>query len=209
MAIISPAILAEDKAGYAGQIRKVTGIAERVQIDLMDGDFAKPRSVELQDVWWPYNLLADIHLMYHKPMEYLHDLIMLKPSMVIVHAEVEVHHMHFAAELHKEGIKAGLAILPETPIENVEQIMHSFDHLLIFSGNLGQFGGKAELGLLDKVKAAKAHHPEIEIGWDGGVNLENAKTLAEGGVDVLNAGGAIQKAENPEQAYKKLVEAIE
>src|SRR5262249_23647894 len=120
-----------------------------------------------------------------------------------------VHHMHFAAELHKHGIKTGLALLAETPEEWAEQIMHSFDHLLIFSGDLGRFGGQTDLSLLEKATKAKAHHPDIEIGWDGGVNDQNAKVLADGGVDVLNVGGFIQKAENPEHAYATLKSAIE
>ena len=111
-------------------------------------------------------------------------------------------------QLHKAGIKSGLAILPETPVENIEQIMHSFDHLLIFSGNLGHFGGTADLSLLDKVRRIKEHHPEVEIGWDGGVNAENARALVEGGVDVLNTGGYVNTAQDPRAAYKTLVDCL-
>ncbi len=132
----------------------------------------------------------------------------MQPHMVIIHVESMFHHMHFAAELHKEGILAGLAILPSTPITNIEQILNSFDHLLIFSGHLGHFGGQADLALLNKVQEAKVHHPDLEFGWDGGVNSENAKQLANGGIHVLNSGGAIQKADNPEMAYKTLVETV-
>ena len=73
-------------------------------------------------------------------------LIKLKPHMVVIHNEAEVHHMDFAAKLHKEGIKAGLAILRDTPIEHAYQIMHSFDQVLVFSGDLGKHGGVADLG---------------------------------------------------------------
>ncbi len=206
--IICPAILASDESVYAAQIKNVASFAQRIQIDLMDGEFASPKSIGLDKVWWPVGIKADIHLMYQNPMEYLQQLIHLQPHMVIVHVETMFHHMHFAAELHKEGIEVGLAVLPETPIANVEQILNSFDHLLIFSGNLGHFGGKADLSLLSKVQEAKQHHPDLEFGWDGGVNLGNAKQLAEGGIDVLNAGGAIQKAEDPANAYKALVETV-
>ena len=116
--------------------------------------------------------------------------------------------MHFAAELHKEGIKAGLALLPETPVSNVEQILHSFDHMLIFSGNLGFFGGEADMSLTAKAKEAKEHHPELEVGWDGGINPGNARQLAEAGVDVLNVGGFIQNSENPLASYQELAGSI-
>ena len=200
--------MASSEADFAEQMQRVAPFAERVQIDLMDGEFAKAHSVALDDIWWPIGLVADIHLMYQNPFDYLETLVRLRPNMVIIHVESMVYHMHFAAELHKEGIKAGLALLPETPIENVEQILHSFDHLLIFSGNLGHFGGAADLALLEKAAQAKEHHPDLEIGWDGGINDQNAKSLAVGGVDVLNVGGYIQKSENPIGAYATLVDAI-
>ena len=208
MAIICPSILAYSKEEYSRQIQRVAPFAERIQIDLMDGDFAKAKSVSLDEVWWPHGITADIHLMYADPFKYLDQLLHLKPNMVIIHVETMIHHMHFAAELHKEGIKAGLAILPETPVANIEQILHSFDHLLIFSGNLGHFGGKADLGLLSKVAEAKAHHQDLEIGWDGGVNSDNAKALVDGEIDVLNVGGYIQKAKDPENSYKLLLESL-
>ncbi|MGH7237825.1 MAG: hypothetical protein ACREGF_04790, partial [Candidatus Saccharimonadales bacterium] len=78
------------------------------------------------------------------------------------------------------------------------------DHVLVFSGHLGNFGGHADLKLLDKVKQIKAAQPRLEIGWDGGVNDRNAAKLAEAGVQVLNAGGYLHGAKNPAEAYQKL-----
>lgn len=208
MAEVSPAVLATSKEEFDALMSQTAQFARRIQIDLMDGDFAKQKSIELSKVWWPHGIVADIHLMYSDPFEYLDQLLHLKPNMVIIHVETMIHHMHFAAELHKEGIKTGLAILPETPVANVEQIINSFDHLLIFSGNLGHYGGQADLSLLGKVAEAKAHHPNLEIGWDGGVSADNAKQLVDGGVDVLCAGGFIQNASEPKKAYKLLLESL-
>lgn len=208
MSVICPTVLAEDEAEYASQMQKIAPFAKRIQIDLMDGDFASPRSVPLAKVWWPPNIKADLHLMYRHPMDHLDTIKKLKPQLVIFHVESMFHHMHLAAELHSEGIDAGLAILPETPIQNIEQIINSFDHLLIFSGNLGHFGGHADLDLLKKAKEVKIHHPDIEIGWDGGANDANAKQLADGGVDVINVGGYIKNSSNPSAAYKKLIDLI-
>jgi pentose-5-phosphate-3-epimerase len=116
--------------------------------------------------------------------------------------------MDFAARLHQADILAGLAILQDTPVENAYQIMHSFDHVLVFSGNLGHHQGVADLGLLDKVAKVRDHHPDAEIGWDGGVNDQNAKRLVDGGVDVLNVGGFIAGAKDPKAAYAKLETVI-
>jgi ribulose-phosphate 3-epimerase len=204
MASIVPTVTAFDVDEYRTQIERIQPFAERIHIDLMDGVFAPSVSPTLDSVWWPFTQQADIHLMYKTPMDYLPLLIKLQPRMVVIHNEADVHHMHFAAELHKAGIMAGLAILQDTPIDWAHQIMHSFDHVLIFSGHLGYHGGEADLGLLQKVAYVREHHPDAEIGWDGGVNAENAQALIDGGVDVLNVGGFIQKSANPNDAYATL-----
>lgn len=208
MSAICPAVLAETEREYSEQINRIKGFAKRIQIDLMDRDFTDTRSIGLDKVWWPDGISADIHLMYKNPMDHLAELVHQKPHMVIIHAEADVHHMHFAAELHKEDIKTGLAVLPETSINSIEQIINSFDHLLIFSGDLGHFGGKADLSLIDKAREAREHHPELEIGWDGGINDQNAQQLSERGIDVLNVGGYIQNSDNPGAAYAKLGSVI-
>lgn len=209
MATICPTVTAYEPHEFREQMERAAKLASRIHIDLMDGIFAPTRSPELERIWWPHEVKPDIHLMYQKPMDYLGQLIKLRPRMVIVPVEAEVHHMHFVAELHKENILAGLAILQDTPIENAAQIMHSFDHVLIFSGNLGYHGGVADIGLLDKAKFVRAHHSDAEIGWDGGISDENARLLVEGGVDVLNTGGFIQKSADPSAAYAKLLEVVE
>lgn len=209
MAVICPTVTASNGQEYQKQMQVNAGFASRVHIDLMDGEFAPTKSPELNQIWWPNSVLADLHLMYKKPMDNLAEIIKLRPNLAIIHAEAEVHHMLFAAELHKEDIKVGLAILPNTSFESIEQIVDSFDHVLIFSGNLGYQGGsKADTGLLEVAKRIKDHHPDVELGWDGGINDQNAKIIAQNGIDVINVGGYIQASESPEQAYKKLLEIV-
>lgn len=208
-AVICPTVTAYDEYEYNEQLKLLKPFAKRIHIDLMDGDFAPTRSPDLDHIWWPHELQADIHLMYQRPMECIEQMIMLRPRMVIIHNEAEVHHMDFAARLHAAGIEAGLAILHDTPIEWAYQIMHSFDQVLIFSGNLGfQGGSTADLGCLDKVAKVREHHPEAEIGWDGGINQLNAKLLVAGGVNVLNVGGFIKNADDPHVAYATLESVI-
>ena len=204
MAVICPTVTAVSEHDYKEQLLSLKPFAKRIHIDLMDGRFAPTESPGLDHIWWPPELEVDIHLMYQEPMAVLHDLLRLRPRMVIVHNEAQVHHMHFCGELHKAGIMTGLALLPETPVAYCEQIMHSFDHILIFSGNLGHHGGLANLDLLAKVAQIRDHHPDVEIGWDGGINDENAATLVASGIEVLNVGGYIQNSADPEAAYAKL-----
>ena len=201
---ICPTVTAYDVKTYSEQLQRLLPFAKRIHIDLMDGVFAPTTSPGLDAIRLPHGPKVDIHLMYQNPMEVIEQLVHLKPHMVIIHNEVDAHHMHFAAEMHKHGIKAGLAILQDTPVDFTHQIMHSFDHVLVFSGNLGHHGGEADLRLIEKVGLIRDHYPEIEIGWDGGINDTNARELIKAGVDVLNVGGFVQNASDPEAAYAKL-----
>ncbi len=204
MTTICPTVTAYDAHQYRQQMERLVPFAQRIHIDLMDGDFAPTRSPGLEAVWWPHEFMADLHLMYRQPMHSIEQLVKLKPHLVVIHNEAEVHHMDFAARLHQHGIKAGLALLADTPVEYAYQIMHSFDQVLVFSGDLGKHGGVADLALLDKVHKIRAHHPEAEIAWDGGINDHNAPALERAGVSVLNVGGFIQQSADPGKAYAKL-----
>ena len=186
MSVICPTVTTDSLDEYARQLRLNESLSPRVHLDIADGVLTEAKLLAADQLWWDHPLLVDVHVMYQKPDEILEQLIKLQPNMVIIHAEANVHHALFAAQLHKAGIKAGLALLQDTKVEDFENAIVSFDHLLIFSGNLGHFGGVADLELLDKIAQAKEHHPEIEVGWDGGVNDQNVRTLAEAGVDVLN-----------------------
>jgi len=209
MAVISPTVLAREPHEFREQMERIGGFAQRIQVDIADGTFAPVRTVEPERLWWPRNLAVDIHVMYQKPEEILVTLIGLKPNMVIVHAEADGNFVEIARRLHEHHIKAGIALLPMTAPEIIQPAIEHIDHVLLFSGDLGNFGGRANLSLLHKISVLRQLKQTVEIGWDGGVNDDNAAELAAGGVDVLNAGGFIQNAEKPADAYAKLVKAIE
>jgi ribulose-phosphate 3-epimerase len=204
MALICPTITADDPHEYRTQMERVQGFAERIHIDVADGHFTPNELIDIDRVWWPEAKIADLHVMYEKPFEYAELYISLHPHMVIVHAEARGAFVPFARQLHDYGIKVGLAVLPETPIDFIGEALQLVDHVLIFSGNIGHFGGTADLMLLRKVAELKALNRMIEIGWDGGINEANVKKLVTGGVDVLNVGGFIHKAADPLEAYQKL-----
>lgn len=204
MAIICPAILAKNKTEFKKQVENVAAVVSRVHIDFTDGDFAKGKTLKIEDAWWPHSMLVDLHIMYKNPKEVLGRAIKLVPNMVIVHAEAEGDFTDIANKLHKEQISVGVALLPETPVDKIKPALSLIDHVLIFSGDLGSFGGTANLELLEKVKTLKKLKPSLEIGWDGGVNDKNAQQLIDAGVDVVNAGGFIQKSKNPAQAVLDL-----
>ncbi len=208
MATICPTVLAKDLSTYQAQLKKVSGLAKRIQIDLSDGVFAPTKTVSLEEINWPPGLQVDLHLMYQDPTKWMRQIMKVKPHMVIVHAEADGNFLSFAQILHKLKLKVGVALLPKTPASAIKDALGHIDHVLIFSGNLGKFGGRADLDLLIKAQALKHLKPSLEIGWDGGVNAHNIHLLAAGGVDVLNVGGAIQKASNPAAAYATLKQKL-
>jgi len=205
---ISPAVTASDADEYRVQIERVANVAIRLHIDVSDGILTPNKLIDVDQVWWPGGVRADLHVMYKRPFEHLDLMIDLQPQMIIVHAEAEGDFLDFAKKVHKHGIEVGVALQPDTPVKTIKPAIEHIDHVLIFSGKLGYFGGKADLSLLEKVKELRKLKPQLEIGWDGGVNAENARALAEGGIDVLNSGGYVQKAENAAKAYDVLCAAV-
>ncbi|MDO5343644.1 MAG: hypothetical protein Q4F02_01940 [Candidatus Saccharibacteria bacterium] len=207
-AIIAPAVLAESAEQYKEQVERITGFAERVHIDLTDGEFAPSFTVGVSELWAPAGWTIDIHLMAHKLDEYVPKLIALRPHLIIVHAEAEADVLRALRDIKQAGIMAGLALLRPTVPRTVEALIKEAEHVLIFSGELGKFGGSASLMQLEKIRLIKTINPNVEIGWDGGVMVDNAYSLVQGGVNVLNVGGAIQKSSDPHAAFSQLQQEI-
>lgn len=204
MSVICPTVTAFDLATYKQQLQTAETFAERIHIDLMDGIFAPTKSPPLELIEISKHIPCDIHIMYQYPEAQLDTLIMLKPRMVIVHAEASVKFAHMRLKLARHGIKFGIALLQETTVREARTQIQNCDHCLIFSGHLGYHGGVADEKQLDKVSSIKSINSMTEIGWDGGISKENIATLSDGGIDVLNVGGAIQKQDDPARAYNML-----
>lgn len=209
MSLIAPAILTENADQYKQAIDKVQPFAQRIHVDVTDGEFAPTFTVGFNELWWPEGWEVDVHAMVARPVEHLATLVQLKPSMVIFHAEADPEKLpSVLATLKQYDIKAGVALLRPTVPKSVEAVIKQADHVMVFTGDLGKYGGTANLMQLEKVRLIKQINPEAEIGWDGGVNVDNAYTLTQGGVNVLNVGGAIQKATDASLMYNQLVEEI-
>lgn len=209
MPVICPTVLAASGGEFRAQMEKISHLSHRVQIDLTDGNFAPAATIEPAKVWWPAGFKADIHLMYQEPMPAVRELLPHKPHLIIIHAESKGNFAEFVDACRKSEVKVGVALLPETEASHVVTSLTLIDHVLIFSGDLGNFGGHADLRLLEKAAQLKARKGDLEIGWDGGVNMMNVSQLVFGGVDVLNVGGAIQNAADPAKAYHDLVTIAE
>jgi ribulose-phosphate 3-epimerase len=208
MAVVAPTILTETLDDYKASVDRLTPFAQRVHIDISDGEFAPTFLLGEAQLYWPKEWEVDIHAMVKRPSEHLAQLIALKPSLIIFHAEIEEDRATLINQIKAAGIKAGIALLKTTVPATIADVIKLADHVLIFSGDLGKNGGTASLMQLEKVRLVKAINPAAEIGWDGGVNIENAYTLAQGNVNVLNVGSSIATAENPAEAYAALTKEI-
>jgi len=208
MSVVAPAITVETLDEYKADIDKLQPFAKRVHIDISDGEFAPTFLLGESQLFWPEGWEVDIHAMVARPSEHLAALIALKPSMIIFHTEIQEDRAALINQIKAAGIKAGIALLRPTVPSTVAEIIKLADHVMIFTGDLGKHGGTASLMQLEKVRLVKAINPAAEIGWDGGVSIENAYTLAQGGVSVLNAGSAIDQADDPAAAYATLTKEI-
>lgn len=208
MSVICPTVTASNTHEFREQIETIAHFAQRVHLDFMDGLFLRSKSPDLGHFWWPHSIPADLHMMCERPDLYKNEIVNLGPSLVIVHAEAEGKFVSFAKFMKKHGIKVGVALLQKTAPAVIGPAIEYIDHVMIFSGDLGHFGGEVDKKLLEKIPAIKKLKPTIEIGWDGGINDKNVKSLVTNGVDVLNTGGYIHKSDNPAQAYAKLISKL-
>lgn len=202
---IAPSITAETPEDYKAGVERIQAFARRVHIDISDGQFAPSFLIPVGQLYWPQGWEVDVHAMVTQPSQYVAALIALKPNTIIFHAEASEDLLPTLQQIRQAGIAAGVALLKTTVPETVTPLIQAADHVMIFSGELGHYGGTASMMQLEKVRLIKKINPKVEIGWDGGVNLENVYTLTQGGVNVLNVGGALAQAENPAATYEEMV----
>ncbi len=208
MAEIAPALLAENADDYKTQAERLSAFAKRVHVDITDGVFAPNFTVSEEQVWWPAEWIVDIHAMVAQPSQHVQQLVSLRPSLIIFHVECQEDLTQIIQYVKQNGVKAGIALQRPTVPSTVASLIEMVDHVMVFSGDLGRYGGTASLMQLEKVRLIKKINASVEIGWDGGVTIDNAFTLSQGGVDVLNVGGTIAKSDDPAVTYSQLVNEI-
>lgn len=208
MAQVVPCIMAETADEYKAAIERVQLFAKRIHVDVSDGEFAPTFLLNPDQIWWPQGWQADIHAMVMRPIEYVDRLIALNPNLIIFHVETGMNLLPVIEKIKQANIQAGVALLKSTVPSSVADVIKAVDHVMIFSGDLGKHGGTASMMQVEKVRLIKEINPDVEIGWDGGVNLENAFSIARGGVDVLNAGGVFASAESPVGTYNAMTAEI-
>ena len=205
MAVIVPCVTVATPEDYKASLERIHTFATRIHIDISDSTFAPVTLLGPDQIWWPQEWQVDIHVMVAQPSLYLTQLIALKPHMITIHAEITEDLVPLLQQIRASGVRAGVALMRATVPSDIGGALEIADHAMIFSGDLGKYGGVASLMQLEKIRLIKAINGGIEIGWDGGITIDNAFSLSQGGVDVLNCGGAIQNNADPMAAYTALV----
>ena len=204
-----PAILTDNKQDYRAQVERINIFTRRVQIDVSDGIFTPTQTLDVTNIWWPKNWDTDLHLMAARPSEHVDTILKLGPSLCILHAEASEDLLPTFRVLKEAGIKVGVALLPSTFPGNVRSYIDEADHVLIFAGQLGVQGSQADLMQMEKIPLVRNMKPEVEIGWDGGVNMSNIRALTHADLDIINVGSAISQAENPAEVFQEFVAEID
>lgn len=212
---IAPSILAADFANLQKDIELINrSKAEWVHFDVMDGVFVPNISFGfplLQAVKKHTNKFIDVHLMIVQPEKYIAEFVSKGADGISVHYEGNNHIHSLLQQIRAAGAKAGLVLNPHTPVSVVKEILHLIDTLLIMSVNPGFGGQKFIPESIQKVADAKAliqaAGTDTLIEIDGGVNIENCVALKKAGADVLVAGSAVFKSDDPEAYISSLVNA--
>lgn len=206
MSEIVPTVTSSRIEEFNRQLTLVQSFANRIHIDLMDGVFAPTESPPLEKVNHQLMpaVVVDIHIMFKDPTSVIDEVLEFKPNLVIVHAETSADVPLLAAKLRERNIKTGIALLPETQVDDVKYILPHIQHVLIFGGHLGYHGGTADIRQLKKIDALARVSRHLEIGWDGGANEDNVKLISDSGVDIINVGSSIHKDKSPQEKFQYL-----
>ena len=206
---IVPTVTTNDKQLYRKLVETFNTFTRRVQIDVTDNEFTPYHTLDISNVWWPNEWQADLHFIALYPSKYIDTILKLHPSLCILHAEANEDLTPTFAKLKEAGIKTGLALLPQTYPGNVKPYLETIDHVLIFAGDLGRQGATADLMQMEKIPLIRELRPTVEIGWDGGANMNNIRALSHAGIDVINVGAAISKSDDPARAFQMLKTEID
>jgi ribulose-phosphate 3-epimerase len=199
VAKIAPSILSADFARLGEEIRRVEEAgADLIHFDVMDGHFVPNLSIGipvLESVRKITRLPVDVHLMIDNPERYLEAFVKAGANSISVHAEVCPDLPAIARRIRALGIRASVAINPETPVDPVIAAAEHFDMILVMSVHPG-FGGQSFIEqTVGKLRAVREEIErrglDVDVEIDGGIKIENIARAAAAGANVFVSGSGI------------------
>ena len=207
MKMISPSLLSADFGNLQRDIEMLNASeCDWLHVDVMDGLFVPNISFGqpiVKHIKKHAQKPLDVHLMIMDPGRYIADFREAGADILTVHYEACTHLDRTIHAIHDAGMKAGVVLNPASPVSLLEDIVQECDLVLLMSVNPGFGGQKFIENTYGKVRQLRQlcdrKNPHCLIEVDGGVNLQNAHLLFEAGADVLVAGNAVFKSEDPVQ----------
>lgn len=212
MKLISPSLLSADFCNLGRDIEMLNASeCDWLHVDVMDGMFVPNISFGMPVIKYIKKAARkplDVHLMIMDPGRYIEAFKEVGADIITVHQEACIHLDRTLHAIKDAGLKCGAVLNPATPVALLEDSIQLCDVVLLMSVNPGFGGQKFIENTYGKVRQLRdlcnRKNPQCLIEVDGGVNTTNAPLLFEAGADVLVAGNAVFKSDNPQETIKQL-----